>query len=228
MRAPHPNCHPDMGCQRSIVRLPIRSSSPYRTLKPLELYETTTGTKPPSGDLRVAGTVARTVLLYDTTSRESPPVCIVTRRPDHTSASPNAVSGSGPYRKLVPSAPQCLLMPACPQLPPDMLSENDAMNLLIGRSPSVAETTTEPISPYPASVSRTAPREPSTVATPRMVAFPPTPSTVLRFECSAPKVNDNRRDAPERDDGGVTQDTEPFEYVARTTESPYHFSRVVL
>ena len=70
-----------------------------------------------------------------------------TRRPDQTSASPNALVGSRPYTNPMPSAPQCVLMPACPQLPPDMRTENEAVNALKGRSPSRAESATDPTSP---------------------------------------------------------------------------------
>ena len=145
VRAPNPKRQPGCGRQRATVKLTTSASPPNSTSTPATPYDTLTAMNP--SERSAAGTLVSTASSYVTSRRAEPPVSIETRKPAHTSASPNARVGSGPYRKLMPSAPQCVLMPACPQLPPDMRTEKDAVNALMGRSPSSAESTIDPSSP---------------------------------------------------------------------------------
>ena len=137
------------------------------------------------------------------------PASIETRSPGPAPPSPNATSGSGPYTKLTPLAPQRPVGPVLLHLPPDRLTENEATHVPIARSPSGTDSVNAPTWPSGAGVRRTAPAVPATSASPCSVAMVPRPGTTRRLACSGANTTESTRARPDCADVGAMQRSSP-------------------
>jgi len=193
VRAPKPNFQSVCGAQPGSVRLCTRSFPSCTTRSPSEACVTSKGAQPPL-TCRSAGTHASSSSLNLTSMRWRRPESSDTRRPTPTPSSPNGVLDSGPNTKLTPSAPHRTATPAPPHSLLRMDARKDARNPRIGRRPSMAVKTTEPVCPIAACVSISRLGQPGpcshgtgacqTTALPRSKALTFSPTKTLPARCA--------------------------------------------